>query len=202
MRISIDNKGKKESFTLINSWSDVTVEKYARLVKYYNLSGSQRSINTIGLFTDIPKKLIKQIDVISLGKILESIYELQSKHTDVYAHSFTHKGIEYGMIPDLSTITLGEYADLETFLTGELVDNLCDIASVLFRPITERYEGGYTIESYDLPSAKIRSKLFKDLSVAQVQAALVFFWSFASGLLAVSGLCSEVREDQINKTHK
>ena len=192
MNISIDNKGKKESFTLINSWKDVTVEKYARLVKYHELSGSQQALHTIGLFTNIPKKLIKQLDVISLAGILSTINQLQSQNTEVYTHTFKHEGVEYGIIPDLSAITLGEYADLETFLSGELVDNLCDIASVLFRPVTETYEGGYSVESYDLQSAKIRAKAFKTLSVSQVQSALVFFWSLGSALLAASGLYSMV----------
>jgi len=168
----------------------VTVEKYARLVKYHELSGAQQSLHTIGLFTNIPKKLIKQLDVISLASILSTINDLQSKNTDVYTHTFKHDGVEYGMIPDLSAITLGEYADLETFLSRDLVDNLSDIAAVLFRPVTERYEGGYSVEAYDLQSAKIRAKAFKTMSVSQVQSALVFFWSFASGLLAASGLFS------------
>ena len=190
MNISIDNKGKKESFTLINSWKDVTIEKFARLVKYQELSGAQLSLHTIGLFTDIPKKLIKQLDVVSLGKILEVINQLQVEDTEVYTLTFNHEGIDYGIIPDMSAITLGEYADIETFLSGELVDNLCDIAAVLFRPITEKYEGGYTIEAYDLQSAKKRSLSFKTLSASQVQHALVFFWNLGSGLLAASGLYS------------
>ena len=190
MNISIDNKGKKESFTLIDSWKDVTIEKYARLVKYQELSGSQQSLHTIGLFTNIPKKLIKQIDVMSLGKILEIINRLQVEDTEVYTHTFKHEGVEYGIIPDLSAITLGEYADLETFLSNNITDNLCDIASVLFRPLTDRYEGGYSIESYDLQSAKKRSIAFKTLSSSQVQNALVFFWNLGSALLAASGLFS------------
>ena len=200
MRISIDNKGNKESFTLINSWKDVTIEKYARLVKYHELSGAQQSLHTIGLFTDIPKKLIKQLDVISLASILSTINELQSKNTDVYTHTFKHEGIDYGIIPDLSAITLGEYADIETFLSGELVDNLCDIAAVLFRPVTETYEGGYSVEAYDLQSAKIRAKAFKTLSVSQVQSALVFFWNLGSGLLASSGLFSMDLIQEVKKS--
>ena len=185
---------------MIDSWKDVTIEKYARLVKYQELSGSQLSLHTIGLFTDIPKKLIKQIDVVSLGRVLEVINKLQVEDKQVYTHTFEHEGIEYGIIPDLSAITLGEYADLETFLGNNIIDNLCDIASVLFRPVTDRYEGGYSVEAYDLQSAKIRAKAFKTLSVSQVQSALVFFWSFASGLLAASGLYSMDLIQEVKKS--
>mgnify|MGYP003677900953 FL=1 len=191
MQISLNNKGTEEKFTLISSWNDVTVENYARLVKYNDLSGAQKSLHTIGLFTDIPKYLIKQIDVVSLGQMLSTINQLQQQDTEVYTHTFKHEGVEYGMIPDLSAITLGEYADLETFINRDIIDNLCDIASVLFRPIKSKDKDSYTIDAYELTSAKERAKGFKTLSASQVQSALVFFWNLGSGLLATLALYSE-----------
>ena len=191
MQISLNNKGTKEQFTLISSWKDVTVENYARLVKYNELSGAQKSLHTLGLFTDIPKYLIKQIDVVSLGQMLSTINQLQQEDTEVYTHIFTHEGTEYGIIPDLSAITLGEYADIETFINRGVMDNLCEIASVLFRPIKSKDKDSYTIESYELASAKERAKSFKTLSASQVQSAMVFFWSLGSGLLATLGLFSD-----------
>ena len=191
MQISLNNKGTEEKFTLISSWNDVTVENYARLVKYNELSGAQKSLHTLGLFTDIPKHLIKQIDVVSLGQMLSTINQLQQEDTEVYTHTFKHEGTEYGIIPDLSAITLGEYADIETFINRGVMDNLCDIASVLFRPIKSKDKDSYTIESYELTSAKERAKSFKTLSASQVQSALVFFWSLGNGLLATLGLYSD-----------
>ena len=199
MQISLNNKGTKEKFTLISSWEDVTVENYARLVKYNDLSGAQRSLHTLGLFTDIPKHLIKQIDVVSLGQMLSTINKLQQEDTEVYTHVFTHEGVDYGIIPDLSAITLGEYADIETFLTRGVMDNLCEIAAVLFRPVVSSNEHSYVIEAYDLESAKRRAKSFKTLSASQVQSALVFFWNLGSGLLATMGLSSEMIVQEMKK---
>ena len=191
MQISLNNKGTEEKFTLISSWNDVTVENYARLVKYNDLNGAQKSLHTLGLFTDIPKHLIKQIDVVSLGMMLANINQLQQEDTAVYNHTFKHDGVEYGMIPDLSAITLGEYADIETFINRDIIDNLCDIASVLFRPIKSKDKDSYTVEAYELTSAKERAKSFKTLSASQVQSALVFFWNLGSALLVTLGLYSE-----------
>tara|TARA_R110002050_G_scaffold75964_4_gene162539 strand:- start:2626 stop:3231 length:606 start_codon:yes stop_codon:yes gene_type:complete len=200
MKISIDNKGKKEKFTLISSWDDVTVEKYARLVKYNDLSGSQKSLHTLGLFTDIPKHLIKQIDVVSLGQILSIINGLQREDASIYRHTFKHEGTEYGIIPDLSAITLGEYADLETFMTRGVMDNLCEIAAVLFRPISSRTDKSYSIEPYELASSKDRAIKFKTLSASQVQGALVFFWNLGTLLLASSGLFSDQIVQEMKKS--
>tara|TARA_R110002049_G_scaffold182339_1_gene350034 strand:+ start:111 stop:713 length:603 start_codon:yes stop_codon:yes gene_type:complete len=199
MQISLNNKGTEEKFTLISSWNDVTVENYARLVKYNDLSGAQKSLHTIGLFTDIPKYLIKQIDVVSLGQMLSTINQLQQEDTEVYTHTFTHEGVEYGMIPDLSAITLGEYADIETFINRDIIGNLCNIASVLFRPIKSKDKDSYTVEAYELTSAKERAKSFKTLSASQVQSALVFFWNLGSGLLATLGLFSDQIAQEMKK---
>ena len=192
MKIEVDNRGKNESYTLIDSWNDVTVENYARLVKYNELNGSQKSLHTIGLMTDIPKMLIKQMDVVSLAGILSTIASLQAKDEDVYALTFKHEGKEYGMIPDLSKITLGEYADLETFINRGAIENLSSIAAILFRPITQWIDSTYIIEAYNLDSMKEREIAFKQLSASQVQSALVFFWSLGSGLLSSLGLSSEM----------
>ena len=191
MDISIENNGKTEDYKLINSWSDVTVEKYARLVQYNKLSGSQKSLHTIALCTNIPKSLVKKLDVVSLGSILSMIQQLQEEDTDVYTTVFKHEGIRYGMIPDLSAITLGEYVDLESYITRDTIGNLCEIASILFRPIIRDDGNTYVVEAYDSNSAVLRAKTFKTLSSTQVTSALVFFWTLGSGLLKGMGLFSE-----------
>ena len=81
------------------------------------------------------------------------------------------------MHPDLSEITLGEYADLETFMVGDLKNNLPEIMAILFRPIKEKDGDVYTIEAYD-GNIKIRAEKMKKMSAEQVQQVLVFFWTF------------------------
>ena len=103
------------------------------------------------------------------------------------------------MIPDLSAITLGEYADIETFINRDIIGNLCNIASVLFRPIKSKDKDSYTVEAYELTSAKERAKSFKTLSASQVQSALVFFWNLGSGLLATLGLFSDQIAQEMKK---
>ena len=34
MQVTINKDGKENKFTLINSWEDVTLETYAKLIKY------------------------------------------------------------------------------------------------------------------------------------------------------------------------
>jgi len=92
------------------------------------------------------------------------------------------------MHPDLSEITLGEYADIETFIKEGIQQNLPELIAVLFRPIVERNGEVYTIEAYD-GNIKIRAEIMKKMSAEQVQSVLVFFWHFVMISLQIMPFC-------------
>lgn len=56
--------------------------------------------------------------------------------------------VEYGFHPNLEEITLGEYADIETYMKNGIEDNLPKLMSVLYRPITEKSGTNYSIKAY------------------------------------------------------
>jgi hypothetical protein len=100
--------------------------------------------------------------------------ELQAERNTLLRTELEIDGIEYGMHPDLSEITLGEYADIETFIKDGLQKNLPEMMAVLFRPIIEREEDVYTIAAYD-GNIKVRAEKMKKMAAEQVQNVLVFF---------------------------
>ena len=81
------------------------------------------------------------------------------------------------MHPNLDSITLGEFADIETLIKEGLEQNMPELTAVLFRPVTERNGEVYTIEAYDGEIA-IRAEQMKKMSAEQVQSCLVFFLAF------------------------
>ena len=56
-------------------------------------------------------------------------------------------GVEYGFIPVLDDMTLGEYVDLDENFTDW--DKMHKAMSVLFRPIKLKKGDRYQIEEYD-----------------------------------------------------
>ena len=92
------------------------------------------------------------------------------------------EGVEYGFHPSLDRITLGEFADLETFLKMGIQKHLPEVMAILYRPIVEKKNNIYTIEKYD-GNIEIRTEVIKRMKAEEVQAALVFFWSFVKELL-------------------
>lgn len=62
--------------------------------------------------------------------------------------TFKVNGIEYGFIPNLENITVGEFADLET-LFSDPVANAYQLMNVMYRPIIDKREDTYLIEPYN-----------------------------------------------------
>ncbi|ANS03432.1 hypothetical protein [uncultured Mediterranean phage uvDeep-CGR2-KM19-C269] len=182
MNVIVNINSEKKEYELINSWNDVSLKELGRLLEYRKLSPTAEAINTINMFSDIPKDVIKKLrleDVLGMLSILSNMEE--DKDTSFKA-TFTLHGVKYGFIPSLEDISLGEYADIETFIKNGIENNLANIMSVLFRPVVEDHKDYYIIEGYDATTQQRRSRLFMDMSGIQVQNAMVFFCNFVNEL--------------------
>ena len=199
MKVKIKKEGKQKNYNLIDSWSEVTLEKWLKLIDTETGSQTKQAQETIAAVSDIPKKLIKELPLRDVAVIMSKIAELQSEQNTTLKKTFKIDGIEYGMHPDLSEITLGEYADIETFIKDGLEKNMPEIMAVLFRPITEQTDTGvYIIKAYD-GNIKIRAEQFKKMSAEQVQAALFFFSNLGKVFVKILPLFLKERTQEIMK---
>ena len=179
MKVKIKKEGKGKTYNLIDSWSDVSLSKWMQVIEKETGSKTKEAEETIAAFSDIPKKLIKELALRDVAVIMSKISKLQANQDTVLRKVVEIDGIEYGMHPDLSEITLGEYADIEVFVKEGLEKNMPEIMAVLFRPIIERNGEVYVIEAYD-GNIKIRAEVMKKMSAEQVQNVLVFFYHFVT----------------------
>jgi hypothetical protein len=198
MKVKIKKQGKKETYNTINSWSDVTLEKFAELTELSKGSKSKEAEETLAALSDMPRKLIKELSLRDVSIILGKMAELQEEQETILKKTIEIDGKEYGMHPDLSEITLGEYADIETLIKEGIGDNLPELMAILFRPITAKGEGDdvYDIEAYD-GKIKIRAEVMKKMSAEQVQSALVFFYGFGMVFLQTMRLYSMEQKQEM-----
>ena len=181
MKVKIKQEGQKtKEFKLISSWSDVTLERWLKLIEFQTGSKSKEAEETIAAMSDIPKQLINQLSLKDVAVIMEKISELQAEQNSSLKKIIEIDGVEYGFMPDLDSITLGEYADLETFIKNGIEEHLPEVMAVLYRPVTEKTDSGvYTIEKYG-GDLTIRAEQMKKMTAEQVQSALVFFYNFVN----------------------
>jgi hypothetical protein len=186
MKVKIKKDGKTEEFKLISSWSDVSLETWLKLIEFETGSKTQEAEGTIAALSDMSKQLINQLSLKDVAVIMEKIAEFQAGQDSSLKRIIEIEGVEYGFHPNLDDITLGEYADLETFIKNGIEQHLPEVMAVLYRKVTEKTDSGvYTIEKYG-GDLTIRAEQMKKMSAEQVQSALVFFYSFVSVLSVTS----------------
>ena len=184
MKVKIKKQDKTETFNLIESWSDVTLEKWLEVIDLETGSKTEEAEGTIAALSDMPKKLIKELPLRDVAIIMGKLAELQGEQETSLKKTFEIDGVEYGMHPNLDDLTLGEYADLETFIKNGLENNMPEVMAVLFRKVTERNGEAYTIEAYDGEIA-LRAEEMKKMSAGQVQSALFFLSNLGKELLKI-----------------
>tara|TARA_R110000782_G_scaffold73068_1_gene146059 strand:+ start:733 stop:1377 length:645 start_codon:yes stop_codon:yes gene_type:complete len=182
MQIKINKEGKKTNYNLIKSWDEVTLDKWVKLISRREKTKTQDALDTISVLSDIPKKIIKELALGDVAKLLKKIADLQGKEDTKLKKIIKLDGIEYGFHPNLEEITLGEYADIETYLKNGLEDNLTKLVAVLYRPITEKEGEHYSIEAYGISDTRLRAKKFEKMKARDVNSSLVFFWTLGKKL--------------------
>ena len=182
MKVKIKKEGKVKQFKLISKWEDVTLEKWLKLIEFQKGTKSEEAEETIAALSDIPKKLIKQLELKDVATIMSAVSQAQHKQNSSLKRIIEIEGKRYGFHPNLDEITLGEWADLETFMKNDVEKNLPECMAILYRPIIEETDSGiYTIKGYD-GDISIRAEQMKNMAAEQVQSALVFFYTFGKEL--------------------
>jgi len=181
MKVKVKKEGKVKEFKLISSWEDVTLEKWLKLIRFQEGSKTEEATETIAELSNMPKKLIKELALKDVAKVMSRIAQLQNKQDTKLKRIIEIDGIEYGFHPDLDSISLGEYADIETFIKNGIEKHLPDLMAVLYRPIKLKKNDIYIIETYD-GNIRLRTEEMKKMSAEQVQSALVFFYAFVKEL--------------------
>ena len=175
MKVKIKKEGKIKEFKLINSWADVTLETWLKLVDFATGTKTEEATETIAALSDIPKNFVKELALSDVAVIMSKIAELQAKQDTTLKRIIEINDVEYGFHPDLDKITLGEYADIEQFIKNGIESNLPELMAVLYRPVKLKKNDIYIIDAYD-GDITLRTEEMKKMSAEQVQSALVFFY--------------------------
>lgn len=102
-----------------------------------------------------------------------------------------HKGQRYGFIPDWTKLTVGEFADLESYCQDGTFDNLHKIMAVLYRPVYVETYSAYEIALYDVD--KKRQEDMRELTMDVAMGALVFFCNIEKELAITMQASSKLK---------
>ena len=174
--------------------SDITLEQYQKFAKLNTEENQDSSFllhKMVEIFCNLDLKDIARIKYNYVSSIVSDLNNIFNTKTELIP-TFTLKGVEYGFIPKLDDITLGEYIDLDNNISDW--ETMHKAMAVLYRPITLQKEERYQIEEY---TAKEDSEKFKDMPLDVVMGSLVFFYNLSSELLqtTLKYLAKEMEEN-------
>jgi hypothetical protein len=132
MKVKIKKEGKVKEFKLINSWEEVTLEKWLQLIDFETGTKTEEATETIAALSDIPRRLVKELALSDVANIMSRVAELQAKQDTKLKRIIEINDIEYGFHPDLDSISLGEYADIETFIKNGIDKNLPELMMAIY----------------------------------------------------------------------
>ena len=182
MKVKVKKEGKVKEYKIIDSWADVTLEKWQQLVLGKKKSKTQEAKETIKALSTLPVKLVEEMALSDVATIFERLSKLQVKGK--LKKVFEIDEVEYGFLPDLSEISLGEWADIEQYIKDGLEKNIHKIMAVLFRPITSREGKMYSVQAYK--DGRERAEKFKKkMNAEQIQQSLVFFYNLGNKLSTI-----------------
>ena len=131
------------------SLNEVTLGQYQKFLKIAenNPDGSFLEAKMIEIFCGIPLSESYKLKMSSAAAIVDILNELLSQ-TPKHLERFKMNDIEFGFVPDLDELSLGEYIDLDNNVSKW--EQMHIAMNVLYRPIKTSKVGKYNIEEYDI----------------------------------------------------
>ncbi len=161
----------KVEITIPDSLSEVTLDQYQRYLKIQENNTDEKFLASkmIEIFCGVKLSdtlKMKYADVDGICNILVDMFNEKPQ----LVTKFKMKGVEYGFIPKLDDISLGEYIDLDAFL-GDW-ENMHRAMAVLYRPIESKYGDKYSIKDYEAGDGEV----MKDMPLEAVISSIIFFY--------------------------
>ena len=161
----------KANINVPTELNEITLKQYQKFLKVQDSKQNNTFLQTkmIEIFCNVKMQDALNIKLSDADRISSLISEMFEQKPDL-VKSFWLNNVEYGFVPDLDEITLGEYIDLDTYMSEW--ENIQIAMNVLYRPIKQKLGEKYLIEEYD-PDTK--DKLI-NMPMDAVFGSIIFFY--------------------------
>ena len=168
-----------KTITTPDSWSEVNISQFQEL------SVTDDIFEKIAILTDEDPEELKLMDVASFGRLTAALSWVHIlPNEDARKDVIVIDEIEYGFIDKLSSLSLGEWIDIENYLKDP-IKNLHKLMAMFYRPLLTTLKDGTRItEDYDVTQASNNANTFlTKMNVSDCYGSLVFFSLIANDCL-------------------
>jgi len=154
------------------SLNEITLGQYQKYLKIAenNPDGNFLDAKMIEIFCGIPLSDSYKIKMSSVRAIVDILVDLLQSKPD-HIERFKIGETEFGFIPDLDEMSLGEYIDLDN--NASVWERMHVAMNVLYRPVKTSKLGKYNIEDYNVKNPEV----MKDMPLSAAIGSLFFFYN-------------------------
>jgi len=166
---------------------EITLSQYKRYQKVVADNADDETyicIQMVAIFCNIEVGDVMKLPALEFADIVKTISQTLDQSPSL-TRTFKMNGVNYGFIPNMERISLGEHATIDTCMGKDELTEL--MLSVMYRPIKRKAGEFYEIEEFTGDESLALN--FKDTPMHIVRGAMVFFWTLFSELLQTT-LCS------------
>ena len=182
--------------TIPTSLKDITLRDYKKFLDVEKENKDDRFLNAklIHIFCKISLEKVMLLELKDAEDIVKTISDMFNEKPAL-VKKFKIGKTEYGFHPELDSLTLGEYIDLDTFI-GDW-DNMEKAMNVLYRPILVTVKERYSIDEYNVDN--FANAL--DMPMDAVMSSIFFLWNLGLELSTVMTNYLDSQETELLTQH-
>ncbi len=182
--------------TIPTSLKDITLRDYKKFLDAEKENKDDRFLNAklIHIFCKISLEKVMLLELKDAEDIVKTISDMFNEKPAL-VKKFKIGKTEYGFHPELDSLTLGEYIDLDTFI-GDW-DNMEKAMNVLYRPILVSVKERYSIDEYNVDN--FADAL--DMPMDAVMSSIFFLWNLGLELSKVMTNYLDSQETELLTQH-
>jgi hypothetical protein len=144
------------------------------LKQFKEFKTAKNDVDKLVAISNLSKDNVQKVPVQHVPTLLAAFDDTLLNESAKFFETIAIKNKDFGFIPNLYEISLGEYADISTW-AANVEENIVKIMSVLYRPITKRVGSKYIIEEYNSTSRAMSEELVEQMTLEQFNGAMLFF---------------------------
>jgi hypothetical protein len=177
---------------------EITLSQYKRYQKVVADNTDDETyicIQMVAIFCNIEVSDVMKLPALEFADIVKTISQTLDQ-SPTLTRTFKMNGVNYGFIPNMERISLGEHATIDTCMGKDELTEL--MLSVMYRPIKRKAGDYYEIEEFTGDESLALN--FKDTPMHIVRGAMVFFWTLFSELLqtTLSSIPKMAQREKLN----
>lgn len=165
-----------KKYTLNPEYSAYTVGQY---IDYCKNSGSM--LNQVCAITGMPKDEAIKLTPAQLKQVVTFFESVMESKESEFKCFWEHNGIKYGFIPNIESVTFGEWLDLNSAIQTHPT-TMDKMLAILYRPVTMEFMGKYKIEDYSSDNHLSNRDIMRSMPLHIANGCMLFFSTIRSEL--------------------